>query len=87
MTIVTTMGISSFARTIKASEFKAKCLELMDEVAKTGTPLVITKHGRPVAQLGPVVTRPASLAGAHRGQISIKGDIVAPLDEPWEALS
>ena len=87
MTIVITMVKCTLPRTIKASEFKAKCLELMDEVAKTGTPLVITKHGRPVAQLGPVVTRPASLAGAHRGQISIKGDIVAPLDEPWEALS
>ena len=82
-----TMVDYSLPRTIKASEFKAKCLELMDQVAKAGTPLVITKHGRPVAQLGPVVTRPASLAGVHRGQISIKGDIVAPLDEPWEALS
>ena len=58
----------------------------MDDVAQTGKSLVITKHGRPVAQLGPVVTRPATLAGAHRGRITIKGDIVAPLDEHWEAL-
>ena len=36
-------------KTIKASEFKAKCLKLMDEVADTGQPLVITKNGRPVA--------------------------------------
>ena len=34
-------------RTIKASEFKAKCLKLMDEVAETGEPVVITKNGRP----------------------------------------
>ena len=34
-------------RTIKASEFKAKCLKLMDEVAESGEEIVITKHGRP----------------------------------------
>ena len=72
-------------KTIKASEFKAKCLRLMDEVAATGAPLVITKNGRPVAQLGPVVSRPPTLAGAHRGAITILGDIVEPLGEDWEA--
>ncbi len=71
--------------TIKASEFKAKCLQLMDEVAQTGRPVVITKNGRPVAQLGPVVSRPATLAGAHRGKIAIVGDILAPVDSDWEA--
>ena len=70
---------------IKASEFKAKCLQLMDEVAETGQPLVITKNGRPVAQLGPVVSRPATLAGAHRGQITVVEDILSPIDEEWEA--
>ncbi len=72
-------------KTIKASEFKAKCLRLMDEVAASGVPLVITKNGRPVAQLGPVVSRPPTLAGSHKGAISILGDIVGPLDEDWEA--
>ena len=71
--------------TIKASEFKAKCLQLMDEVAETGQPLVITKNGRPVAQLGPVVSRPATLAGAHRGQITVVEDILSSIDEEWEA--
>ncbi|MGH8566195.1 MAG: type II toxin-antitoxin system Phd/YefM family antitoxin [Gammaproteobacteria bacterium] len=72
-------------RTIKASEFKAKCLQLMSEVAETGAIIVVTKNGRPVAQLGPVVSRATTLAGAHRGQITIRGDIVAPVDEAWEA--
>ena len=71
--------------TIKASEFKAKCLQLMDEVAESGQPLVITKNGRPVAQLGPVVSRPATLAGAHRGKIAIIGDVLAPVEADWEA--
>ena len=71
-------------KTIKASELRSRCLELMDEVARSGASIVITKHGRPVAQLGPVVTRATTLAGAHAGMIQIHGDIVAPLDEGWE---
>lgn len=81
MTIVMTMVI----KRIKASEFKAKCLRLMDEVSESGEPLVITKNGRPVAQLGPVVARPSTLVGAHAGKIRILDDIVAPIDEDWEA--
>ena len=38
-------------QTIKASEFKAKCLALMDEVARTGKTMVVTKNGKPVAEL------------------------------------
>ena len=38
-------------RTMKASEFKAKCLKLMDEVAETGEEILITKRGRAVAKL------------------------------------
>lgn len=72
-------------KTIKASEFKAKCLQLMNEVAESGDIIVITKNGQPVAQLTPVVSRPATLAGSHKGKISIIGDIVGTLGEPWDA--
>ena len=72
-------------KSIKASEFKAKCLKLMDQVADTGETLVITKNGRPVAELRPITKRVATLFGAHKGLIEIKGDIIAPLDEDWEA--
>ena len=70
---------------IKASEFKARCLQLMDEVAANGETITITKNGRPVAELGPVTNKPATLFGAHAGQIKALGDIIAPTDEPWEA--
>ncbi|HEY4921857.1 MAG TPA: type II toxin-antitoxin system Phd/YefM family antitoxin [Xanthobacteraceae bacterium] len=40
-------------RLIKASEFKARCLALMDEVARTGEAIVITKNGKPIAELVP----------------------------------
>jgi prevent-host-death family protein len=71
-------------RTVKASEFKAKCLKLMDEVAESGEPILITKNGKPVAQLGPLAERPRSLWGAHEGLIEIKGDIISPIDVDWE---
>jgi prevent-host-death family protein len=73
--------------TIKAGDFKARCLALMDEVARTRKTLVITKHGKPVAELRPYAARrPATLIGLHRGQLKIRGDIVAPLNVPWKAL-
>ena len=73
------------SRTIKASEFKATCLKLMDEVAETGEEVVITKHGRPVSRLVPYQERPKSLFGLDRGRMKIVGDIVSPIDVEWEA--
>ena len=67
MTMVTTSP-----KTLSASAFKARCLALMDEVERTGEPVIITKHGRPVAQL--TSARPArvgrSIFGLHRGQLT-----------------
>ena len=63
-----------------ASEFKAKCLKIMDEVAATGEPVIITKHGVPVAQLVPEVQKPETLFGALQGSVIILGDIVGPID-------
>mgnify|MGYP002682217402 CR=1 FL=1 len=44
---------SSTRQTIQASEFKARCLALMDQVAASGEILVVTKNGKPVAELHP----------------------------------
>ena len=71
-------------KTIKASEFKAKCLQLMDEVAETGEEIVITKHGRPVSRLVPYRERPKTLFG-RGGPIVVHGDIGSPIDVVWEA--
>jgi prevent-host-death family protein len=72
---------------IPAAVFKAECLKLMDEVALTGQPVVITKHGKPVAQLVPVPAAPGSLFGYMKYTVKIKGDIVAPTGEFWSAMS
>jgi len=77
------MSARAAPRIIKAAEFKAKCLELMDDVAASGDFIVITKRGKPVAKLGPVVDRPASLFGFLRGNFTHVGDIITPVDVDW----
>ena len=74
-------------RTIKASEFKARCLKLMDEVAESGEEIVITKHGRPISKLAPYREKPKAPFGRHRDIIRIIGDIIEPIDVEWEAES
>ena len=78
-------GATGSPRFIKASEFKAKCLKLMDEVAASGEEIVITKHGRPVSRLTPYRKKPKALFGRYRDNIRILGDIVGPIDVEWEA--
>ena len=70
-------------RTIKASEFKATCLKLMDEVAKSGEEIVITKNGRPVSRLVPYREAPGLRFGRNRDAIRIRGDIVSPMPPEW----
>jgi len=73
--------------TIQASEFKAKCLALMDEISRSGEVIVITKNGYPVAELRPFSGgRRESPFGLHKG-LRIQGDIISPLEDGrWEAL-
>ncbi len=71
---------------ISAAEFKARCLKLMDEVAKTRKPVIITKRGRPVAKLVAVEPEPRKpLFGCMAGTVTFEGDILSPLDVEWEA--
>lgn len=60
-----TMVMSQVLREITATQFKARCLRLLDEVAETGETLVITKHGRPVARVEPPL-RPDDLRGSGK---------------------
>jgi prevent-host-death family protein len=72
-------------KTMSAAEFKAKCLEVLDRVAESRQPVVVTKRGKPVAQVAPIIRKPKSIVGAMKGQIRILGDIISPLDVEWEA--
>jgi len=71
--------------TIPAGEFRAKCLKLMDEVQSRHQPIVITKHGKPVAQLVPIEDAVVENFGCMQGMITIQGDIVEPIDMTWNA--
>lgn len=71
------------ARTIKASEFKTKCLKLMDEVAESGEAIVITKNGRPVSRLTPYRGKSQMIFGRNRDSIRILGDIIEPMPAEW----
>jgi len=65
---------------IAISEFKAKCLALLDEVSKTKKPIRITRRGKPIAEVvPPSPARKARKLGALAGTMTILGDIVSPV--------
>ena len=73
-------------RVVNVTEFKAKCLALMDEVARTGAAVIITKNGKPVAELVPHRPRKHNARGILKNELFIAGDIISPIDIKWEAL-
>lgn len=74
-------------QTMKASEFKAKCLKLMDEIQESGEEIVITKNGKPVSKLVPYRIKVTSLFGLHRGRIDSGDRDILSTGEVWEAES
>ncbi len=67
-------------RSIRASEFKAKCLAILDEVERTGETVTILKRGRPVARLLPPVPAEGRYPQhALFGTVRISGDIIEPV--------
>ena len=77
---------------VGAAEFKARCLQIMDQVKETGAEVTITKHGHPVARLVPVaaqVTRPPLLGSCKESLIILDDDDLIPstTDEwsDWES--
>jgi prevent-host-death family protein len=71
---------------INASQFKAKCLKLIDQVAATRKPLTITKRGKPLAKLVPIEDEKLTpLFGYMKGTGQILGDIVNVPHDAWAA--
>lgn len=71
---------------ISAAEFKAKCLKIMDQVNNFHEEVIITKHGNPIAKLVPYSKKPVKeLFGYMKGSVYIKGDIIKPVDDIWDA--
>jgi prevent-host-death family protein len=77
-----TMVMSS-PKAITATQFKARCLRLLDEVAESGETLVVTKRGHPVARVEPAQP-PRDLRGSVKLLVSPE-EFVKPLDVGWDA--
>lgn len=68
-----------------ASEFKAKCLRIMETVRATGEAIVITRHGQPLVKVVPVAEGTATLFGRLAGSVVHESDVVSPIGEAWDA--
>jgi len=75
---------------IAVSKFKATCLSLLDRIARTGQSILITKKGKPLAQVlpPPVPERKKSWLGSRGGSGKIVGDTVSPAvdADDWKAF-
>ena len=71
---------------IAAGQFKAQCLAIMDRVSRTGEPILVTKHGKPVVKLIPAEEHGDDIFNYMAGKVKILGDIVGPITPPedWE---
>jgi prevent-host-death family protein len=72
---------------IPAARFKAGCLKIMDEVKARREPVLITKKGKPVAQLVPVEEPARDVFGCLAGELEIAGDVTGPVIAPsaWKS--
>ena len=76
------MAATPKTRLVPAEEFKADCLALLDEVARTGRELIVTKRGKPVVKVAPVNDGESP---DLRGSVLWEDDIVSPIEENWNA--
>jgi prevent-host-death family protein len=77
--------------TVSATDFKAKCLALIEEMNRTKVPIVVTKRGKPVAEMYPArsAAEPAkSFFGLMKGTVLRYDDPFAPAIDPgeWDAM-
>ncbi|MBI4420531.1 MAG: type II toxin-antitoxin system Phd/YefM family antitoxin [Gemmatimonadetes bacterium] len=78
------------AETIPISKFKATCLAVLERVRRTGRPVLVTRFGKPVAEIVPPRSRGRGerWLGTMAGRATIVGDIVSPAadESEWEVL-
>ena len=69
---------------IGAAEFKARCLEILDAVERSGIEVTITKHRKPVARVVPADGARKPFLSGLQGKSKILGDVNSTGDE-WSA--
>jgi prevent-host-death family protein len=89
LTIVIDHSITFYVKEVAISEFKAKCLGLLEEVRKTRKPIRVTRFGEPVAEVVPSTAEKSKgrRLGSMAGSMKIVGDIVGPTGSlgDWDA--
>jgi antitoxin (DNA-binding transcriptional repressor) of toxin-antitoxin stability system len=76
-------------KAVSVSKFKATCLELLRNVEETGEPILVTKHGEPIAEVrAPQGKRARSPFGCMKDRTKILGDVLSPAvpAEEWDVL-
>lgn len=75
---------------IAISKFKATCLAVIEQVRKSGKPVLVTRFGEPMAEVipAPVRNKPKQWVGSLASTGMVNGDIVSPAstEDDWEAL-
>jgi antitoxin (DNA-binding transcriptional repressor) of toxin-antitoxin stability system len=72
-------------KAIPAAEFRNRCLALLEEVQRTRRPIVVTRHGKPVAEVSAFTAKSSTAENPLVGSIEFEGDLISPLNEGWEA--
>jgi prevent-host-death family protein len=73
-------------KTVPATEFKERCLALLEEVRQTRRSLLVTRHGKPVAEISPYKESKVEAVNPLKGSILYQGDLLAPIDEKWDSV-
>ncbi len=72
-------------KTVFISEFKARCIAIINEVNRTHSSVIITRRGKPIARLEPVTNKKPERILGDMGKMTIKGDIIhADFSNDWE---
>lgn len=72
-------------RSVPATEFKAHCLALLEQVRETRQPLLVTRHGKPVVEISPYAPKDATHTNPLKGSVLYQGDLISPIDERWDS--
>jgi len=70
---------------VAISEFKSHCLEILANLEKSKTSIIITKRNKPIATVSSFHKKKDSILGMMKNKGEVKGDIISSIDEEWEA--
>lgn len=69
---------------IAISKFKSHCLEILKNLEKSKTSIIITKRNKPIAIVSSFQKKKKSIFGILKNRGEVMGDIISPIDEEWE---